>query len=173
MVDAADQFVRPHLKVDAAANLRSLLGKSMALLDGEDHLRVRRQVQPAFHRKLFEQHASSITRFTLEMLEAWPAGRSIDVVPPLQDLTMRIIMKILLDQDSSRRASAVARYFADALNGVRASTDGLGMLPIDLPFTALEGFARASAPSTPSSTRCSTSGRGRAPMGQIETWYRC
>lgn len=140
MVDAADQFVRPHLKVDAGANLRTFLGKSMALLDGEDHLRVRRQVQPAFHRQLFEQHASSITRFTLEMLEAWPTRRSIDVVPPLQDLAMRIIMKILLDQDSPQRASAVARCFAKALNGVRASTDGLGMLPIDLPFTTYGRF---------------------------------
>jgi cytochrome P450 len=139
MVDAADQLVRPQLKVDAAANLRAFLGESMALLDGEAHLQARRQVQPAFHSQLFDAHAASITRFTLDMLESWPAGRSIDVVPPLQGLAMRIILKILFDQDSPQRAATVARWFADALNGVRAST-GLGMLPLDLPFTTYGRF---------------------------------
>ena len=69
MVDAADQLVRPQLKVDAAANLWAFLGESMALLDGEPHLQARRQVQPLFHKQLFDAHAASISRFTLDMLE--------------------------------------------------------------------------------------------------------
>ncbi|WP_249999221.1 cytochrome P450 [Actinoplanes sp. M2I2] len=92
---------------------RPFLGDGLTVAaGGDDWLRRRRLVQPAFHRDTLGAAAAITEDCVADLVTAWsgPAGRGevVDVAPAMTDLTMRIACRHLFGMDLTEGAAEVA-----------------------------------------------------------------
>jgi cytochrome P450 len=79
---------------EANALLRPVLGpRSVLLLDGREHLRHRRLMLPAFHGQRMLGYAEAIREATDAEIEGWPVGKPFPILPSMQALTLRVIIR--------------------------------------------------------------------------------
>jgi cytochrome P450 len=96
---------------EANALLGPILGeRSVLLLDGPDHLRHRRLMLPAFHGRHMQAHADSMRSSTDLEIDSWPVGEPFPLMPSMQSLTLRVILRAVFgfrpgpeDDELSRR----------------------------------------------------------------------
>ena len=82
-----------------AASLKYLMGESLLTTDGAEHLRLRRMVQPNFHRRRVESFAQTITELTERHQRNWADGASLDIADEMSALTLHIVVKTLFGLD--------------------------------------------------------------------------
>jgi cytochrome P450 len=93
-------------------------GNSVLISEGDEWLRQRRMVQPAFQQRRFEHYASSIVDRTRHHLERWlttieTAGTiETEIGKEMTDLTLEIIAKTMFDAEISADASDIGRAVA-------------------------------------------------------------
>jgi cytochrome P450 len=115
--------------------LRRFLGAALLTSDGDTHRQQRRLVQPAFHRRRVEGYAEIMTRHTVEMVERWHIGDTLDIAAALHVLTLRIVVKSRFDLDLQRQGSELSALFTRVVERHRFGL--LTLLPdaiLDLPF---------------------------------------
>jgi cytochrome P450 len=106
------RFPRP-LQVLAQWNANSVL-----ISEGDEWLRQRRMVQPAFHPRRFDRYASCMVARTRDCLGRWlktidSAGSiEAEVGKEMTDLTLEIIGKTMFDAEVRAEASALGRAVA-------------------------------------------------------------
>ncbi len=115
--------------------LEDLLGDGLLTSDGDFHRQQRRLMMPAFHKKRVESYADLTVQYTREMLEEWQPGVEIDLAHKMQELILRIIIKILLDVDVHDRSVELGQLINDLLGRPIGLLEGLLPLKIDLPIT--------------------------------------
>ncbi len=104
------------------------LGRGLVTLEGADHRRHRRLVQPVMHTRSITAQAQTMVSLALARVESWSDGSTVDVLREMQDLTLRIVCSALFrigsdsahldeDRDVERLVSAV-HAFASSLNVV-------------------------------------------------------
>lgn len=76
--------------------LQPVLGRGLLTTDGEEHRRLRRMVQPAFHRRRVEGYRDMMVAQTERLLQSWRPGAVVDIGREMQHLTMNIIAEVLL-----------------------------------------------------------------------------
>jgi cytochrome P450 len=86
-----------------------LLGRGLLTAEGEEWLRHRRLVSPAFHRGRVEGYGRTMVRYAQDAVDAWSDGQSVDVHDEMTALTLRIVARTLFDADVSARIEEVAR----------------------------------------------------------------
>lgn len=85
-----------------AANARVLavLGqRSVLLLDGEEHLRMRRLLSPAFHGEAIERYREVVLEVAGAEVASWPAGEVVPLLPRMQAITREVILRAVLGSD--------------------------------------------------------------------------
>lgn len=95
---------------------KRLLGNGLLTSEGEQHMRQRRLVQPAFHRKRIAGYAEVMVSYAAEMREQWQPNHVFDVHAEMMRLTLRIVAKTLFDADVERDAQAVGEALEHLLN---------------------------------------------------------
>ena len=121
---------------ETTPELQEFVGNGLLTIDGEEHRRQRRQVQPAFHKKQITTHADVMLQYTQEMLASWQPGQRIDMARAMQKLTMRIIMKCLFDIDLAYQLTELGPLFADVLKRPPRFYEQQALhLRLNLPFT--------------------------------------
>lgn len=89
---------------DAFARLvRGIFG-----MNGEQHRSQRRLLLPAFHRTYIESAHQTLVELTAQALDAWVPGQTLDVLPALQDLTLRMAASLLFGLAEGRDAVGLA-----------------------------------------------------------------
>ena len=79
---------------EANALLGPILGeRSVLLLDGDEHLRHRRLLLPAFHGERMLAHTETMRSCTDQEIDSWPVGRPFALLGSLQALTLRVILR--------------------------------------------------------------------------------
>ncbi len=79
---------------EANALLGPILGeRSVLLMDGDEHLRHRRLMLPPFHGQRMQTYAETIRESTDLEIEAWPVGEPFALMPSMQSLTLRVIVR--------------------------------------------------------------------------------
>jgi cytochrome P450 len=116
-----------------AVSLQDFVGDGLLTTDGDFHDRHRRLVQGAFIRRRVENHAGLIVRYTQEALEPWTNGMAIDLAHELQAVILRIMAKILFDQNV--RDSAIGPIVDGILAEPVGLIEGILSLKSNLPFT--------------------------------------
>ena len=90
-------FQGPHEQLNAGeanALLGPILGeRSVLLLDGAEHLRHRRLMLPPFHGRRMQAYAETMRDAADAEIDSWPVGREFALLPSLQSLTLRVIMR--------------------------------------------------------------------------------
>jgi cytochrome P450 len=79
---------------EANALLGPILGeRSVLLLDGAEHLRHRRLMLPPFHGRGMQAYAEVMRESTDREIDSWPVGEPFELLPTMQSLTLRVIMR--------------------------------------------------------------------------------
>ena len=103
VTDAAD-YEKGQLLYDT---LGQFIGEGLFLLEGEEWQRQRTALQPAFYRERIETYGETMTGFAGETADGWTDGQTLNVLPEMQSLTLRILGKTLLDVDIEATAGAL------------------------------------------------------------------
>lgn len=97
--------------------LRRVLGNGLLTSEDAFHLRQRRMIQPAFHKKRIDNYAASMVAYAERMGRSWEDGRSLDIHPEMMNVTLSIIGKTMfsaeVDEDAEKVSEAldiVLRY---------------------------------------------------------------
>src|SRR6202035_3054676 len=67
------------IKSRALQRAKVLLGEGLLTSEGQQHLRQRRLVQPAFHRERLAAYASVMSEYGVQFRDRWAAGTTVDV----------------------------------------------------------------------------------------------
>ena len=90
--------------------LRPVAGpESVLLLDGERHLNRRRLMLPAFHGERVAVFAELIAAIAAEEIEGWPTGRPFPLLPSLQAITLRVILRAVFGIEDRARGAELER----------------------------------------------------------------
>jgi cytochrome P450 len=92
---------------EANAVLRPTLGsRSLLLLDGEEHMRQRKLMLPAFHGERIERYRQIMRDATERAVGSWRAGEPFALRPHTQAITFEVIVRAVFGVDD---AGAMAR----------------------------------------------------------------
>jgi cytochrome P450 len=97
------------------------LGDGLVTLEGEQHRRHRRLVQPVMHTRSIAAQADTMAALTEARVASWTDGSTVDVLAEMQDLTLRIVASALFQVDSpeeTERFVTAMHAFAASLNVV-------------------------------------------------------
>ena len=120
---------------EVTGGLEALLGDGLLTIDGDFHHQQRRLMMPAFHKRRVDSYADLTVQYTQEMLEQWQPATEIDFAYSIQELILRIIVKILVDADVNDQQSEIGRLIDELLLHPIGLLEGLFRLNIDLPIT--------------------------------------
>lgn len=121
---------------EVAEQLREFTGDGLLTIDGETHRQQRRLVQPAFHKKRVESYAHAMVQYTREMLDGWHAGKKLDMLRTMQELTLRIVAKCLFNMDLTSQVTDLGAAFTAIFENPARMLEHLLHLHLDLPFFA-------------------------------------
>lgn len=103
----------------ALQRAKALLGEGLLTSEGEVHLRHRRMMQPAFHRKRIEGYSRVMVDHAERMADAWVDGETRNIHEEMMHLTLKIVGKTLFNadvEDESDRIGAAMTTFSDLFN---------------------------------------------------------
>jgi cytochrome P450 family 135 len=90
------------------ALLAPLVGKrSVLTMDAPEHVVERRRMLPPFHGERIARVVALMEEETEREVAQWPIGRDFELLPRMQALTLRIIVRVVLGVDEDDRAQAV------------------------------------------------------------------
>ena len=112
------------LKGRGTQRLVALIGRGLLSSEQPQHLRHRRLVQPAFHRRRVDEYGRIMVERTLALVRGWEAGRLVDVDREMNRLALDIVSRSLFGRDLSADVGNVASALDAAL-----STFAFRMLP--------------------------------------------
>ena len=93
----------------ALQRAKRLLGEGLLTAEGEDHLRQRRMIQPAFHRSRIASYAASMVEYAEAMSDSWKDDEVRDIDREMMHLTLQIVGKTLFNSDVGDDADEVGK----------------------------------------------------------------
>ncbi len=105
--------------VGNATLLEPMLGKSSLLtLDGDEHLRQRRLLLPAFHGERMQAYAREMREITEASIEHWPIGSPFALHPIMQSITLDVILKTVFGIANVERSAQLRSSLVELLDVV-------------------------------------------------------
>ena len=87
---------------------RALFGENLFTSDGEVWRVLRAAQQPAFHTQRVNAYGTLMAAHTVQMLDRWRAGQTVDIPQQMMDLTLGITTKALFHVDLRGQAAGQA-----------------------------------------------------------------
>jgi cytochrome P450 len=85
---------------------------SLLVLAGEQHLRARRLLLPAFHGDALEAYRPLVARLAAAEIAWWPRGRPVRTHARMQALTLEVMLRVVLGSDAPALRRAIERALA-------------------------------------------------------------
>jgi cytochrome P450 len=127
------------------AFMRLYMGDGLLGKTGEDHLRRRRMVQPAFHRAVVERYVPELAATAEEHAEQrWTDGQQVDVHTEMLRLTLAAVSRTLLGSDVEMDRFARAHAEANAIFDTLMKLPAPRLLP-HLPLPSVRALRGAQA----------------------------
>lgn len=94
----------------ANALLAPLVGSSSVLvLDGDEHLAMRRLQLPPLHGTRMRDYEGAMRRIAETSIARWPLEGTVEAMPRMQSVTLDIIVRVVFGIDDERRRTEVRR----------------------------------------------------------------
>ena len=101
---------------EVAIALRPFLGaRSLILLDGPEHMRMRKLVLPPFHGERMQAYGRDIVAITHDAVDGWPLGERFAVQRPMQRITMEVILRTVFGLDEAGSRGRIGAMLEDLL----------------------------------------------------------
>lgn len=99
------------------AVLQAMVGEhSILLLDGNPHQRQRKLLMPSFHGDRLRAYGQLICDITRQVSAEWQPGQSIVARPPMQELTLGVILQAVFGLRAGARLSNLQRLMSTMLD---------------------------------------------------------
>ncbi len=125
--------------------VKEVLGEGLLTSEGELHKRQSQIIRPAFHRKMIESYAISMTECASHLMNGWEDGMTVDIRDEMTRMSLAIAGKTLFTVDIDDEAPEIIQ----ALNTVSALFGRITMpfaeLLIKIPIPSTIRFNRAKA----------------------------
>lgn len=127
--------------------LEPILGRrSVLVLDGDEHLRQRRLMLPAFHGERMSALADVLQEVTDRELASWPRDVPVTLHPRLQALTLEVILRAVFGLDPGPRLDTLRAVLTEYLEEGAKPVNMLPAMQRDLgPRTPWGRFVRVRA----------------------------
>jgi cytochrome P450 len=113
---------------EANALLGPILGeRSVLLLDGAEHLRHRRLLLPPFHGARMQVYEETMRGAADREINAWPIGEPFALLPSMQSLTLRVILRAVFGYEPGPAEEELARRLRSFIEPL-AEPRGIGMI---------------------------------------------
>jgi len=112
------------MKGRGTQRLKRLLGNGLLTLEPPEHLRHRRLIQPAFHRRRIDGYASIVVEATRARVASYRDGDVVDVERETNRLALEIVARALFGSDLSADMDDISRSLDAAM-----ATFPFAMLP--------------------------------------------
>ncbi len=97
--------------------LRFLLGdRSFMLADGDRHQRQRQLLAPPFHGERMRAYGQDIRKITQQVSNEWQIGKPFDIRESMQEITLRVILRVVFGLDQGQLFEELRRSLSDLLN---------------------------------------------------------
>lgn len=97
--------------------LETMVGKhSILLLDGDPHRRQRKLLMPPFHGEQLRAYAHLICDITRQISAQWQPGQTIVARPPIQNLTLGVILQAVFGVPSGEGLSRLQQLMSTLLD---------------------------------------------------------
>ncbi len=101
---------------EANALLGPILGqRSVLLLDGAEHLRHRRLMLPPFHGRRMQAYADAMRESADIEIDSWPVGEPFPMLPTMQSLTLRVIMRAVFGYEPGAAEQELRRRLREMI----------------------------------------------------------
>jgi cytochrome P450 len=106
-----------------AGEANELLGpalgmRSVLLLDGEEHLRQRRLMLPAFHGQRMRAYEDVMRDAADRAIDSWPLDREFAILPSMQQLTLDVILRAVFGVEAGPRQDELKLRLRDMIEPV-------------------------------------------------------
>ena len=122
-----------------------VLGRGLLTSEGDLHLRHRRMIQPAFHRRSVAAYGDIMVTEAARLRDGWQAGATVDVADEMMRVTLAIVSSALFGHSVEDEAATIG----EAVTRVGGFFDYLviALLPLLLrtPLPAVRRFKRGCA----------------------------
>ena len=122
-----------------------VLGQGLLTSEGDFHLRHRRMIQPAFHRRSVAAYGDVMVTEAARLRDGWHAGTTVDVADEMTRVTLSIVSRALFGHSVEGEAATIG----EAITRVGGFFDYLviALLPLLLrtPLPAVRRFKRGCA----------------------------
>jgi cytochrome P450 len=129
LVSKANSFQKDRDMKNKKAGLARFLGNGLLTSDGEFWKRQRKLAAPALHVKRISSYGETMVDASLNMLDGWQDGASLDIAHEMTNLTMMIVAKTLFNVDASQDAERIAA----AVEVVQSVAGPVSMIPTWVP----------------------------------------
>lgn len=92
---------------------RIVLGDGLLTSEGDFHLRQRRMLQPAFHRRRVAAHGGIMVQEAARVGEAWSDGEVRDIAADMTELSLRVVTRALFGAELDDEARDIGRAVAE------------------------------------------------------------
>jgi len=133
------------IKSRALQRAKVLLGEGLLTSEGQQHLRQRRLVQPAFHRERLAGYAAAMSAGAVRWRERWRAGSTLDISTEMPHLTLSIVAKTLFSADVESEASEIGAAMTTVLEMFRLLLMPFAEYLEKLPLPHVRRFEKARA----------------------------
>jgi cytochrome P450 family 135 len=104
---------------EANSLLQATLGSSsLLLLDGEEHLRERRQMLPTFHGERMRSYGSLVEEVAQREIARWPARRPFAAAPGFRRIALEVIVRAVFGVEEPARGVRLGRALSGLLDTV-------------------------------------------------------
>lgn len=93
----------------ALKRAKGLLGEGLLTSEGEKHLKQRRMIQPAFHRRQIAEYAKAMVEYAEKMSDEWQDGEVRDIDREMMKLTLQIVGKTLFSANVDDETDEVSK----------------------------------------------------------------
>lgn len=96
--------------------LRPIVGpNSLLTTQGDEHIRQRRLILPAFHGEALENYHSVIDRAIDSEIDSWQVGDVVPLAGPMQDVTLEVILSGIFGIERPEQATPAERRLASVV----------------------------------------------------------
>lgn len=93
-----------------------LIGEGLLTSEGEFHKRQSRMIQPAFHRKMIQSYAETMTEGAIHGMHTWKAGKELDVLTEMIEMSTIIASKTLFGVNVGPEAKEINEALSTAVS---------------------------------------------------------
>jgi len=124
---------------------KELLGEGLLTSEGEFHKRHSRIIQPAFHQKMMNTYAPSMTEYATRLMSGWQDGMKVDMMEEMVKMSTGIAAKTMFNVDIEKEAPEINEALKTVMSLFGRITLPFSEILLKLPLPGSIRFFRAKA----------------------------